>query len=111
MELWSSSDKDSRIELHWRLAMPMVLLVLGILAVPLSYIAPRQGRFGKVGYALLVYFAYLNFMVITRAQLEAETLPIVINFWGVHLIFITLAGGLLYRRDRGAFSRGSSATA
>jgi len=109
MELWSSNDKENRIELHWRIAMPVVLLVLGILAVPLSYIAPRQGRFGKVGYALLVYFAYLNFMVITRAQLESETLPLALNFWGVHLIFITLAGGLLYRRDRGFFFSNSSA--
>ncbi len=108
-ELWASSDKENRIELHWRIAMPMVLLVLGILAVPLSYIAPRQGRFGKVGYALLVYFAYLNFMVITRAQLEAEALPLALNFWGVHLIFITLAIGLLYRRDRRSFFRRRSA--
>ena len=104
-ELWFSNEKDHRIELHWRIAMPMVLLVLGILAVPLSYIAPRQGRFGKVGYALLVYFAYLNLMVITRAQLEAGSFPMALNFWGVHLIFIALAVALLYRRDHGLFFR------
>jgi len=100
-QLWSAKDIKSRVELHWRIAIPVVVLVLGLLAVPLAYVAPRRGRFGKVGYALLVYIVYLNLMAVTRAQLEAKALPMALNFWWVHLIFLALAFALLYRRNRG----------
>ena len=106
VELWFSDRISDRVELQWRIAIPMILVALAILAVPLSYISPRQGRFGKVGYALLTYIVYFNLIAITRAQLEAESLPMVVNFWWVHLVFIVVAGVLLYRRNNGVlFSR------
>jgi lipopolysaccharide export system permease protein len=104
-ELWSSTLISDRVELQWRIAIPFVLVVLAILAVPLAYISPRQGRYGKVGYALLVYIVYLNLIVLTRAQLEAGTLPMSINFWWVHLLFVVFAGMLLFRRNRGILFR------
>jgi lipopolysaccharide export system permease protein len=100
-QLWNSSDLEDRVELHWRIAIPVILLVLTLLAVPLSYIAPRQGRFGKVGYALLVYIVYLNLIAVTRAQLEAGNFPLAINFWGVHFLFLATTVVLLWRRNRG----------
>jgi len=102
-ELWASPKPGHKAELHWRIAVPMVLLVLGLIAVPLAYIAPRQGRFGKVGYALLIYIVYFNLMALTRAQLEAQAFPVILNFWWVHLVFLGLACALLYQRNRGFF--------
>lgn len=108
-ELWSSENLKHRVELQWRIAVPMILLVLGLLAVPLAYIAPRQGRYGKVGYALLIYIVYFNLVVLTRAQLEARTIPLEIGFWWVHLVFLGLAFGLLYQRNRGVLvARGAA---
>ncbi len=99
--LWASPAIKDRVELQWRIAIPVALLVLGLLAVPLAYVAPRRGRFGKVGYALLVYVLYMNLMAITRTQLETGNLPMVVNFWWVHALFVALALALLYRRNRG----------
>ncbi|MCP4878590.1 MAG: LPS export ABC transporter permease LptF [Gammaproteobacteria bacterium] len=108
-ELWNSSRISDRVELQWRIAIPFVLLTLAILAVPLSYISPRQGRFGKFGYALLAYIVYLNLLALTRAQLEAQNLPMALNFWWVHLVFIILAAALLYRLNKGVlFSKARS---
>ncbi|MGD8419355.1 MAG: LPS export ABC transporter permease LptF [Gammaproteobacteria bacterium] len=101
VNLWKSQLLKHRIELHWRIATPVILLVLGLIAVPLAYVAPRQGRFGKVGYALLIYIAYLNLMAVARAQIEVQTVPIELNFWWVHAVFLALGGVLLYRRNRG----------
>lgn len=106
-ELWSSNLISDRVELQWRIAIPVVLTVLALLAVPLAYISPRQGRFGKVGYALVVFIAYLNLLVITRTQLEAGTIPMVVNFWWVHLLFIAFTCTLLYRRNKGVLFRQS----
>jgi len=99
--LWTSSRMSDRVELQWRIAIPMVLVTLAIVAVPLSHMSPRQGRFGKVGYALVTYLVYVNLIVTTRAQLESGTLPMVVNFWWVHLVFIAFAAVLLYRRNKG----------
>jgi lipopolysaccharide export system permease protein len=79
----------------------MVLLVLALLAVPLAYIAPRQGRYGKVGVAMLVFIVYLNLMAFTRSQLEERVIPTELNFWWVHSIFLLLTLVLVYRRNRG----------
>jgi len=99
--LWQSTNLEDRVELHWRIAIPIVLLVLAMLAVPLSHMAPRKGRYGKVGYALIIYIIYFNLMVFTRAQLKSDSLSIAINFWWVHLLFITLTLGLLINRNGG----------
>ena len=105
--LWSSARMSDRVELQWRITIPIVLVTLAFVAVPLSHISPRQGRFGKIGYALAVYLVYLNLLVMTRAQLEAGVVPMVINFWWVHLLFIAFAALLLYRRNHGVWFRKS----
>ncbi|MCP4331044.1 MAG: LPS export ABC transporter permease LptF [Gammaproteobacteria bacterium] len=97
------------VEIRWRFAIPVALLVLALLAVPLSYIAPRQGRYGKVGPALLVFIVYLNLIAYTRAQVESGVIPVAVNFWWVHLLFLLLTVALIYRRNHGVLLRRSSA--
>lgn len=100
--LWHSNELRDKVELLWRLSIPLILLVLALLAVPLSYIAPRKGQFGKIGYALLVYIIYLNLMAFGRTQLEQGNIPLWLNFWWVHLIFIGLTVLLLAKRNQGS---------
>ena len=97
-QLWKSKRVRYQTELQWRISIPIVMIVLAFLAVPMSYIAPRKGRFGKVGYAFLAYLVYFNLMAFTRAQLEAEAIPLALNFWWVHAIFIALTIALLIKR-------------
>jgi len=106
--LWNSSRLADRVELQWRIAIPVILVVLALLAVPLSYIAPRQGRYGKIGVALIIYIVYLNLMAYTRALLDAGSLPLGLNFWWVHLLFLFLTFGLLIKRN-GGYSFGRKA--
>jgi len=107
--LWKSSSLADRVELQWRIAIPVILVVLALLAVPLSYISPRQGRYGKVLIAIVIYIVYLNLMVFTRAWLEADSLPLAVNFWWVHLLFILLTFSLLIKRNGGlSFRRRAS---
>jgi len=108
-DLMRSKKLSHLIEIRWRVALPVVLVVLALLAVPLSYIAPRQGRYGKVGPALLVFIVYLNLMAFTRSQIEDKVIPVAINFWWVHLLFLLLTIALIYRRNHGVLLRRSSA--
>jgi len=108
-DLWKSTKLKHRVELRWRIAVPVTMLVLALLAVPLAYIAPRKGRYGKVGAALLVFIVYLNLIGFTRAKMDDEVIPLWINFWWVHLLFMLLTLALLYRRNRGLLSTRVSA--
>lgn len=99
--LLKSKKLKHRIELRWRIAVPVTMLVLALLAVPLAYIAPRQGRYGKVGAALLAFILYLNLIAFTRAKMDDGEIPLWLNFWWVHLMFLLLTLVLLYRRNRG----------
>ncbi len=99
-QILNSKIHKDRVELWWRITIPVTLVVLALIAVPLAYIAPRQGRFGKIGWSLLVFILYLNLLGFTKSALENQSLPLWLNFWWVHFGFLMLAIALLMIRTR-----------
>jgi len=99
-QIINSDQLHDRVELMWRISIPVSLLILGMLAVPLSYISPRQGRYGKIGAALLLFIVYLNLLGFSKGALERGGLPMWLNFWWVHLIFLVLTLMLLKKRTQ-----------
>lgn len=97
-ELLASDDPKDTAELHWRLVVPASILVLSMVALPLSYVAPRQGRFGKIFAAILVYVIYANLATMGRTWLEKEVLPAWVGLWWVHLAMLALTVALLVRQ-------------
>ena len=90
-ELLSINSKESKAELHWRLAVILSAPVIALLAFPLSYTTPRQGRFGKLALGILLYAIYANLLMTGKSMLEEAKVPSIIGLWWVHLIFIALA--------------------
>ena len=95
--LLRSSDPLDAAELQWRISSPLSLLVLALLAVPLSRSSPREGRYSRVGLGLLIYIIYANMLSIARVWLEREIVPQWIGLWWVHAIAALVALGLLAR--------------
>ena len=98
--LMESSDPKDRAELHWRIAAPVSALVLLLLAVPLGHLAPRQGRYTRLVRGILAYLAYSNLLSLGQTWLAKGTVPPVMGLWWVHLLFLALAGVLIWRRGR-----------
>ncbi|MDG2917385.1 LPS export ABC transporter permease LptF [Bisgaard Taxon 10/6] len=48
----------AKTELHWRLTLILAVPLMALLAVPMSRVNPRQGRFAKMLPALLLYLIY-----------------------------------------------------
>ncbi len=71
-------------ELQWRLAPALALAVLALLAVPLARTTPRQGYYGNLIIAILVYVIYANALAIARAWVEDGALPVAVGLWWVH---------------------------
>src|SRR5690606_25925587 len=87
-------------ELQWRISSPLSLLVLAVLAVPLSRSSPREGRYSRVGLGLLIYIIYANSLSIARVWLERGYVPEWIGLWWVHAI-AGLVGLALLARESG----------
>lgn len=85
-------------ELQWRLSMPLSVLVLSLLAVPLSRTNPRQGKYAKLFVAVLVYLAYNNLMGIANTWVAKGVLPPSIGMWWVHGLMLTGAWLLFVRQ-------------
>lgn len=89
-QLLLSGVQEDRAELHWRLAIPLSLMVLAILAVPLSRSSPREGRYGKLTVAILIYILYINILTVSKSWLERGIYPEWIGLWWVHLLMLML---------------------
>lgn len=97
-QLLSSSELVDKAEFQWRISIPLAALLLALLAVPLSYTSPREGRFSKMAIAILLYIPYANLLVLARKWITAGTIPSWIGLWPVHLLFVVLIFWLLSKR-------------
>jgi lipopolysaccharide export system permease protein len=89
-ELLINADPASQAEFQWRISTGLSTIILLMLAVPLSRVKPRQGKFAKIGPGLLIYIGYLLLMILSKNWLENERIPSFIGLWWVHLVMILL---------------------
>jgi lipopolysaccharide export system permease protein len=98
--LLDSEEGPDRAELAWRIAVPVMAAALMVLAVPLAKLRPRQGRFARVGFAVLAYFLYSNLVAAVRVWIEKDSPGGAFGLWWVHLLPLLLAAWLLWRSER-----------
>ena len=97
-DLLSVADPKAVSEFQWRLSVPLSALILVLLAVPLARTSPRQGRYGKLLAAILVYVIYYNLGVLARAWLEKGVAPAQIGIWWVDVVFVIAVVALLVQQ-------------
>lgn len=97
--LMDSSDPEDQAELAWRIAAPVSVFVLGLLAVPLAYLRPRQGRYGKLVLGIVLYLVYSNLLGLGQAWIAKGQVPAVVGLWWVHALFGGAALWLFARRQ------------
>ena len=97
-DLMQQDTLASKAELHWRLAIILSAPVVALLAFPLSYTTPRQGRFGKLALGILLYAIYANLLITGKSMIEDGKIPSMVGLWWAHLIFIALAWWLVRKQ-------------
>jgi lipopolysaccharide export system permease protein len=100
--LWGSSDPSDIAQLQFRASTPLMALVLTLVAVPLSKLRPRQGRYARVGFAIIVYVVYSNLLSASKIWVEKSDLPPAIGVWWVHAAALALGLYLVMREARKA---------
>lgn len=88
-------------EILWRVGLPLMAFVFAIIAIPLSYMDPRRGRYTALIMAVLLYFTYSNLLKLMQAWVSTGKLSFSIGWWLLHvaiaLIGLTL---IIYRQNR-----------
>jgi lipopolysaccharide export system permease protein len=98
--LLASDEPELQAELHWRLAAPISVLVLGLLALPLSRSSPREPRYGRLLIAILCYLIYANLLALGRSWIAQGSLSPWFGFWWVHIPAVLIALALVSRHER-----------
>jgi lipopolysaccharide export system permease protein len=101
LELLGSSAPQDIAQLQFRASSPIMALVLTLLAVPMSRLRPRQGRYARVGFAIVVYMVYANLLSAAKVWVEKGQLPPAIGVWWVHLLLLAFGLYLIRREGRG----------
>jgi len=98
-ELFGSSELVDIAELQRRISLPVMVLVLAIIAVPLSALRPREGRYARVALAILLYFVYANLLSAAQVWIEKGRLPPQAGTWWVHALFLAAGLVLIHRQS------------
>lgn len=101
-ELLGSSAPSDIAQLQYRASSPIMALVLTLVAVPLSHLRPRQGRYARVGFAIVVYFVYSNLLSAAKVWVEKGQLPPAVGVWWVHVAILAFGLFLVMRESRSA---------
>jgi len=71
-------------ELQWRFSLPVMLLVLTLIAVPLSRGGPRDARYTRMFGAVLIYMLYSNGLAAAEDWVQNGYVPVWLGMWWVH---------------------------
>ena len=98
MELIRSDHLEAKAELHWRMSLVICIPLLTMLVIPLSAVNPRQGRFAKMGPAILLYLAYFLSLSAAKSAIEDGSIPAEIGMWPMNAALL-VAGLVMNSMD------------
>lgn len=96
--LLGSRDPQDQAEVAGRIAAPVSVLILALLAVPLSHLKPREGRYGKLVIGIVAYLVYANLISFGQAWIGKEKIPPALGLWWAHAVVLAAAIWLILRR-------------
>ncbi|GAW96660.1 MULTISPECIES: LPS export ABC transporter permease LptF [Colwellia] len=103
LELYNNDNPELesayRATIQWRMSFPLICIILIFIAVPLSVVNPRQGKFGKLLPALMLFLGYLLLLTSMRSAIEKNAIPSVIGLWPVHISALFI-GIMLLMKER-----------
>lgn len=85
------SESQRQAQLQWRISLPLLCLIVTLIAVPLSKVNPRQGRFLRLLPCILLYLCYLTLLTSARSAMEKGNIPAPLGLWWVHGVFLLIA--------------------
>ena len=99
--LWSSASSRDTAELQSRIIEPLITIALMLLAIPMSRVNPREGRYGRLFSAVFIYVIYNSLYGATYNWISRGTLSPYIGMWWLPLLLLLVALGFVLWQSRG----------
>ncbi len=90
----------SVIDFTWKISMPLLTVIAVFLALPLSRVSPRKGRYSRVLPCILVFLIYLGLLLLVKGWLDEGKVLLSSSLLLIHFCFF-LSG--LYFMSRFSF--------
>jgi lipopolysaccharide export system permease protein len=90
-DLWKSKNPRDMAELQKRILLPLSAVAFMILAVPMSRVKPREGRYGRLFSAVFVYVIYNNLIGTTYKWVGKGELTPWVGMWWLPLLLLVAA--------------------
>jgi lipopolysaccharide export system permease protein len=94
-ELVGSDDPADLAELQHRIADPLAVFTLALIAIPLSAGSPRQRGSGRMLLALLTYFTFFNLQRLAENWMQVGVTPLWMGSLWYQLLVLTLVYAFL----------------
>ena len=98
-QLIGSSNPQHQAELMWRISLTVSVLLLCLLAVPLSYFNPRSGHTYNILVAIGLFLIYQNGLTFLRNAVEDGKIHFWLGLLPMHIIMFVIAVVLLRVRS------------
>ncbi len=89
-------DRYAAAEIQWRVVNVLATLLFAWLAIPLSEVNPRQGRFAKILPGILLYVLYANMMFAGKSWIQTGKVSPSLGLWWVPAVMFVITV-LVYR--------------
>ena len=83
-------NRYMKAELLWRIASPIMCVLLMLLAIPLGFVNPRAGSSVNLILAMLIFITYSNLIKVSEASVAQGKASFGASWWPLHLM-VTLA--------------------
>lgn len=95
-DLLGRQDLEAIAALQWRIALPVTVPIVAIIALAMSRTNHRKGRYSKMLPAVILYLLYLVLMSTVRSGIEDGKIAASVGFWPLHGLFLVIGVLLLY---------------
>ncbi|MBM94587.1 MAG: LPS export ABC transporter permease LptF [Oceanospirillaceae bacterium] len=95
LDLIGSENPKHQAQLQWRISVILMVPIVTLLAVPLSRVQPRQGRFARLFPAIVLFMVYISLLIAMTGMIEKGRLAPEIGLWSLHLVYLIIALGIL----------------
>lgn len=89
--LWLNPSAENLAALHWRVAMPLMLVLMTLIGFSLSRTNHRKGRYGKLLPGIILFFVYFTALSLFRGLLESGQLDSRLGMWPIHVVMLLVA--------------------
>ena len=100
-QLLNSSEFGHIAELQMRLNSPIQVLIIALWAPLLARVRPKEGRYGRIVAAVLIYAVNFNLVGVGESWLSHSVVDARLGLWWVHGIFLLFGLGLWFYHQVG----------